>query len=98
MCAETFEITQGPTQDQLFDSLRNWSENRRATFWIRKDGPNQLVFTAIVVGVNVLTLEEDRSDKWNVKLFDESARLGSKLLDGYYDTNRRTGRLRLVKA
>ncbi len=92
-----YEIVSGPTQDQLFDCLRNWRQGRCENFWLRKKG-SRIVLPATVVGINVLSFEDPSNNKWHIKLFDEAGRLGSRLLDGYYDSAKHTGNVQPLRS
>ncbi|MGB3921905.1 MAG: hypothetical protein WBL19_01310 [Minisyncoccia bacterium] len=94
-----FEITGGPTRDTMIRSLALWNEDRPVPFTLTVKG-EQVPHLSLTVELYRIGPEpgDHRYEVWLVTLFDDQSRLGATRLEGYYNSSRRTGRLRLVKA
>ena len=84
-----FEITMGPSQEELFDALRLRHENRKVRFTVRND---QGVARATIT-IDSIGIEDGSGNNW---LFSGRG-VSGRLLKGYINTRTRKGWLEYVK-
>ena len=96
-----FNIIGGPTREAMIGNLKLWNEDRPATFTLTVTNERLPKLSLATFTMHILRIGPEPGDHrfevWLVTLFDEQARLGATRLEGYYNSSRHTGRLRLVK-
>lgn len=93
MSDEIFRVLKFPSVEELLTSFRLGNEGSPVNITVKRLSPrvSELTFAVKVLG---MSKESGSTTKWRLQLQDESAHLGFKLLDGYCDTQTRTGHLR----
>jgi hypothetical protein len=97
------QITAGPSREELFDALRLRHEGRTVTVTVdntvrtagdpRKSLTMKLPLT-LEVGVDSIGIEDGSGNSWLLGVYDKDGKLGSKRLEGYFNTTRREGWIR----
>ncbi len=93
------EIVSGPSRDELVESLRSWNDGRPAfiQFWVKvRYAPDKIRDHAVRAEIKKIGPQDGSYQVWRILLHTPGSSIGSKYLDGYYDSLKRTGRVRLV--
>jgi hypothetical protein len=102
-----FPIVMGPSREELFDALRLRHEGREVTITASKgyglpaSPPKKGISALAVLTLDNLTvdsigIEDGSGDNWILRLRDPNNKTGSKYLEGYFNTVKRTGWVRPV--
>ncbi len=90
-----FEITNGPSREELFDGLRLFSEKRPVQFVTENNG-RQMTSAVIMQAIEI---EDGSGNNWNIKFQIGGDFLSTKNIKvrksfeakGFYSTKKRTG-------
>jgi len=84
--AKQFDITGGPSREELFDALRLRHENRKPVFHVP-----YIRGGCFVVSVDAIGIEDGSGDNWLLQLHDPNGLLGANHLKAYFNTVTRRG-------
>lgn len=91
-----FEVTGGPSREELFDALRLRHEYRPVLFCIfvaahQRTRSLSSDFYNTNLQINGIAVEDGSGHKWLIELFDPTKTFGSTKLHGYFNTSSRKG-------
>lgn len=94
----TFQITEGPSREELFDALRLRHETRKVTLTVESPFHPQGIFFEVFV--NGISIEDGSGNSWNLELYHMYSKnpFGLQYFKAYFNTQRRKGVLTPLKS